>query len=313
VNVGSIRSGLAEAIHPVSVIAVDADGTVLGSLGDDLDREFFYRSAVKPLQATVSQRNGADLTPERLAITAASHWGLPLHIAYVEDMLSEVDLHPETHLVCPPDRPTNRDADRVFASQGRTERERIFHNCSGKHSGMLRACAANGWSLDYADPDHPLQRQITELASDAVGRSVEPTGVDGCGIPTLRGDVLGLARVFSRLVNDPQFDEASRAASRFTAHTTSGDSLEAHLTRWIPAVAKGGAEGCLGLGMFETGVAVAAKAWTGSHAAAAVGMVELMDRMGLIPEYQRSQLDVVARPVVLGGGVPVGRLEPLET
>lgn len=311
-NVGSIRSGLVEVVHPVSVIAVDPDGTVLGSLGENLDREFFYRSAVKPLQASVSQRNGADLTPERLAIAAASHWGLPLHIAYVEDMLSDVGLDPETHLVCPPDRPTNRDADRVFASQGRLDRERVFHNCSGKHSGMLRACVARDWSLDYADPDHPLQQEIAELASDAAGSSIQPTGIDGCGIPTLRGDVLGLARVFSRLVNDPQFEEASRAASRFTAHTSSGDSPEAHLTRWVSAVSKGGAEGCLGLGMFESGVAVAAKAWTGSLAAAAVGLVELMDRLGLIPEYQRSQLDAVARPVVFGGGSPVGHLEPLD-
>jgi len=313
VNVGSIRSGLVEVVHPVSVIAVAPDGSVLGSLGDDLDREFFYRSAPKPLQATVSQENGADLTPERLAIASASHHGTPLHIAYVDDMLREVDLDPATHLLCPPDRPSAREADRTWAALGKTGPERIFHNCSGKHAGMLRASVASGWSLEYTRPDHPLQREIVAVASDAAGRTVEPTGVDGCGIPTLRGDVGGLARIFSRLVNDSRFAEATAAASRFTAHTTSGDSIEARLARWIPSVVKGGAEGCLGLGMLEQGVAFAAKAWTGSHAAAGVGIVELMDRLGLVPEYQRSRLESVARPAVFGGGVEVGHLQPLDT
>ena len=57
--VGTVRSGLVEALHPVSAVAVDESGAVIASLGDDLDREFFLRSAPKALQATVSQRNGA--------------------------------------------------------------------------------------------------------------------------------------------------------------------------------------------------------------------------------------------------------------
>lgn len=312
-NVGSIRSGLVEVVHPLSAVAVDADGTVIASFGDDVDREFFYRSAPKPLQATVSQRNGADLVPERLAIACASHNAFPVHVAYVADMLAEVGLDPATHLLCPPDRPSSPTADRLWASQGRVEKERIFHNCSGKHTAMLRACVARGWSLDYADPTHPLQRQIVELASDAAGRTVEPTGVDGCGIPTLRGDVTGLARIFARLVGDPQFSEATTAASRFTALTVSGESKEAELARWIPAVVKGGAEGCIGLGMLEHGLAFAVKAWTGSGTAAVVGLIELMDRVGVLPAHQRQVLEPIARPVVLGGGRPVGVLQPLDS
>lgn len=311
-NVGSIRSGLVEVVHPVSVVAVDADGAVIDSSGDGLDREFFYRSAVKPLQATVSQRNGAQLVPEQLALACASHDGFPVHVAHVVEMLRQVDLDPETHLVCPPDRPSSREADRIWASEGRSGRERVFHNCSGKHSAMLRASVARGWSLDYAAPDHPLQREIVELASESSRRSVEPTGVDGCGIPTLRGDVAGLARIFSGFVNDERFAEATTAASRFTPLTSSGESVAARLARWTPSVVKGGAEGCIGLGMLEHGVAIAAKAWTGSGAAAGVGLVAVMDRLGLIPDHQRERLASVARPVVHGGGRPVGSLEPLD-
>jgi L-asparaginase II len=259
----------------------------------------------------VSQRLGAGLESERLAIAAASHHGFPVHVAHVAEMLSEVGLDAESDLLCPPARPSSRSADRLWAAQGRAGFERIFHNCSGKHSGMLRACLAQDWSLEYTDAEHPLQREIAEVASDAAGRTVHPTGVDGCGIPTLRGDVTGLASIFVRLTSDPAFEEATSAVARFTPLTSSGDSPEAMLARWIPAVVKGGAEGCIGVGMLEHGVAVAAKAWTGSLAAAAVAVVEMLDRLGLLSEYQRSSLERVARPAVLGGGDPVGALQLL--
>ena len=308
--IGSVRSGLVEALHPVTAVAVDHSGSVIESLGDDLEREFFMRSAVKPLQATVSQRNGAALGVEQLAIAASSHSAFPVHVAHVTEMLRGVGLGQE-HLLCPPDHPARSSADRVWAARGRLDEERVFHNCSGKHAAMLRACVASGWSLEYTEPDHPLQREIVAAASDAAGRSVAPTGTDGCGLPTLLSDVTGLARVFSALVNEADYAEATRAAARFTALTVDGSRPEAVLARWVPCVVKGGAAGCIGLGMLEHGVAFAAKSWTGDSAPAVIALIELMDRVGIIPQHQRSQLETIARPEVLGGGRPVGTLQPL--
>ena len=310
--VGAVRSGLVEALHPVSAVAVDESGAVIASLGDDLHREFFLRSAPKPLQATVSQRNGAALAPEQLAVAASSHSAFPVHVSHVTEMLLGIGLDHE-HLLCPPDRPSRPAADRLWAARGRSAKERVFHNCSGKHAGMLRACVAQGWSLEYTSPDHPLQREIIATASEAAGRVVEPTGIDGCGVPTLRCDVTGLARVFSALVNDPQFAPAADAAARFAPLTVDGWRPEAILARWMPAVVKGGAEGCIGLGMLEHGVAFAAKSWTGISSPAVIAIIELMDQLGLIPAYQRSQLESIFRPAVLGGGQPVGALQPIVT
>ena len=310
--IGSVRSGLVEALHPVAAVAVDDSGSVIAALGDDLEREFFLRSSPKPLQAMVSQRNGAALSGEQLAVAASSHSAFPVHVAHVTDMLVEVGLGPE-HLLCPPDRPSRPSSDRLWATRGRGARERVFHNCSGKHAAMLRACVANGWSLEYTDPRHPLQQEILTAASDATGRSVEPVGVDGCGVPTLRSNVTGLARIFSRLVNDSDYSEVTQAASRFTPLTVDGSRAESVLTRWVPSIAKGGAEGCIGLGLLEHGIAFAAKSWTGLSAPAVVGLIELMDQLGVIPVYQRAQLTAIARPEVLGGGSPIGTLQPLET
>ncbi len=308
--VGSVRSGVIEARHPIAAVAVDREGVVIASLGDEIDRDFYLRSAPKPLQAAVSQRYGADLVAERLAVAAASHSGFPVHIAYVTAMLLEVGLD-AGHLRCPPDRPLNDAADRIWASMGRPDAERIFHNCSGKHAAMLRACVASDWSLEYTAPDHPLQQAIVAAANDAAGRSVEPTGVDGCGIPTLRCDTAGLARLFGRLVTDPEYAEVAAVAARHAPLTADGTRPEAVMARWVPAVVKGGAQGSIGLGMLEHGLGFAAKSWTGVSAAAVVGLIELMDRVGVVPEYQRSRLERVARPPVLGGGRPVGSLQPV--
>jgi L-asparaginase II len=312
VTIGSIRSGLVESEHPVSVVAVDADGAVIAELGADLTRDFFLRSAPKPLQAAVAQRYGADLNPEQLAVAASSHSAFPVHVAHVEQMLDEVGLDTSA-LLCPPSRPSSSEADRLWAAMGRGEPERVFHNCSGKHAGMLRACVAQGWSLQYTDPQHPLHREIIAAVEEASRRTAEPVGVDGCGIPTLRSDVIGLARVFSVLVNDPRYTDVAVNSARLVALTADGTRPEAKLTRWVPSIAKGGAEGCIGLGMLEHGLAFAAKCWTGSLAPAVVGLVALMVEVGVIPEYQLDQLDSVARPHVFGGGRPVGSLQPLDS
>lgn len=309
--VGSVRSGLVETRHQVVAVAVDESGSVIASLGDDSDGNFFLRSTLKPLQAMVSQGNGAALDPEQLAIAASSHSAFPVHVAHVTDMLLSVGLDHQ-HLRCPPARPSRSTSDRLWAVRGRVDKERVFHNCSGKHAAMLRACVANGWSLEYTDPDHPLQREIVAIASESSGRSVEPTGIDGCGVPTLRCDVIGLARIFSRLVNDPELVEVAAAASRITPLTVDGSRPESVLARWVPCIVKGGAEGCIGLGMLEHGVAFAAKSWTGLSAPAIVGLIELMDRVGVIPEYPRSRLAPIARPDVLGGGTRVGTLQLLD-
>lgn len=292
-------------------VAVDPDGSLIGTLGQDLEREFFLRSAPKPLQATVSQRNGAGLEGERLAVASASHTAFPIHLAYVTEMLLEIGLD-AGHLRCPPSRPSSEDADRLWAWRGRIAPERIMHNCSGKHAAMLRACVAQGWSLEYTEPTHPLQRQIVATASEAAGRTVEPVGVDGCGVPTLRSDATGLARIFSRLVNDDEYAEVATAFARFTSLAGGGERQETVLARRVPAVVKGGAAGCIGLGMLESGLAFAAKSWTGQSAPAVIALVELMDRLGVLADYPKSQLVSLISPRVLGGGLPVGSMQLLD-
>jgi L-asparaginase II len=304
---GRIRSGLVEAHHEVTVVVATAGG-VAESSGED--GWFFLRSAAKPFQAAVAQRLGAGLGPEQLAVAAASHWGQPVHIALVRDMLAGAGLD-EGDLLCPPDRPKDLFSDRCLAATGDSVKRPVFHNCSGKHAAMLRACSAQGWTLEYTDPDHPLQQAITGYAAEVLGCDPGPVGVDGCGVPTLRATVAATATAFARLASDPGLSAVFDAMYRFAPLTSGGDRAEALLARWAAGVAKGGAEGCIGFA-HTSGVGIAAKCWSGESEPAAAAVVAMLRRLGLLPDHPFRALSAVASPPVMGGGRQVGGLEVLE-
>ena len=308
--IGSVRSGVVEARHPVSVAAVDGDGTVVFRSGEDQGTRFFFRSAAKPFQATVSRRLGLPLAPEQLALVSASHGGQPIHVALAERLLAEAGLGPDD-LLCPPAWPASAGALRRLAAAGVQAPHRLFNNCSGKHSGMLRACVAQGWPLSYTDGQHPLQRAIREEVSASTGESPDPTGVDGCGVPTFSGTVAGLAAAFARLATDPDLAPVADAMARFAPLTADGDRAEAELARWCHAAVKGGAQGCIGVAWFG-GLGVAAKCWSGQDAPAVVGVIAALHHLGALAAYPLAMLAEVAQPPVLGGGRPVGHLQVWE-
>ncbi len=285
---------------------VDADGTQHGVWGDH-DRPLYYRSAIKALQATVSLEAGAELDPEHLAIACASHSGTPVHLAMVMDNLTNAGLDASA-LRCPPDWPLSRGARERVAAAGGTK-QRIFHNCSGKHSGFLMACVAAGWPTEsYLSPDHPLQRRIIDLVAETTGVDPLPTGIDGCGAPTLRGTLTGLGTAFARMTVDPRFAAATTAILRYPALTSGNERPDGRLGMWWGGPSKGGAEGLMVAA--RNGVAIATKSHGGSIAVAVQALIEIGHRTGLMPAAGLEALKDIHRPVVLGGGHPVGVVVP---
>jgi len=308
VRIGVVRSGLIEARHDVSVVAATPDGGV-ASLGESGGR-FFLRSAAKPFQAAISQEAGAALGTEQLAVACGSHGGQPVHIAHVRRMLDEVGLD-ESHLLCPPVRPSSIGADRRLAAAGDIEQRSIFHNCSGKHAAMLRACVAQGWPLEYTDAGHPLQKRTLAFVEEMIGSDLTPVGIDGCGVPTFRSTVAGLATGFAKVASDPRMEEVADAMYRYSSLTADGERGDARLARWGTATVKIGAMGCIGVA-HQSGVGIAAKCWSGQFEVAVMAVIEMLRHLGLISEYPLQALADVANPPVLGGGVPVGAYEVLD-
>jgi L-asparaginase II len=302
-----VRSGLGESTHEVDVCAVDAAGSELLVSGDP-DIPMYYRSAVKPLQAAVALEAGLDLPDEHLALVCASHSGWPAQVRMVETILHDAGLD-ETTLQTPPSWPLADGAKALQVRRGAPRPRSLWHNCSGKHAGMLAACVAAGWPTgSYLDPDQPLHRRFADLIGSLSLVDPDPVGVDGCGAPTARGTVRGLARAFSALTGDRRFARVAAAVSRFPGLVADNDRADGVLGRWWGGPVKGGAEGSLA--MARDGIGIAAKARSGSGKAAASALVIAADRLGLLSPVMREALAPVAEPVVYGGGRPVGAMQP---
>src|SRR5204862_756571 len=125
----SVRRGpFVESVHLVHAVAV-RDGAVVAEAGD---RELItsLRSSAKPFQALPLVRARDDLDDADIAIASASHNANPEQIEAVRRLLAKA---PAT------------EADLEVGIQEDRPPESIFHNCSGKHAGMLATCRARGW------------------------------------------------------------------------------------------------------------------------------------------------------------------------
>jgi L-asparaginase II len=297
-----------ESVHLGHVAVCDADGRLLASLGDP-ERVVFARSCLKPIQAAASLRHIEFEVPDELvAVMCGSHNGEPAHVRAVRRLLRSGGAS-ESDLRCPPARPW-------LASAAAARRRPIFHNCSGKHAGMIVAARHAGWgSAGYLEPGHPLQREIRRAVRRASG-SDPRIGVDGCGAPVFGLPLSGLATAFARLARAERLGvwagPARRGVRAMLAHpflvagTGRSDTLLMEAAPGI--VAKVGAEGLHCASMLAPGIGVAVKIADGGDRAAGPALVRVLGLLdGLLPS-QLEELRTLARPPVLGGGRQVGEL-----
>jgi L-asparaginase II len=232
ISVSARRGGTVEARHRVHAIAVGERG-IVASAGDSR-LVACLRSSAKPLQALPLVRARPDLDDRLVAIACASHHAEPEQVAAVDALLAAI--------------PATEDDLECGSQEGRPPGRR-FHNCSGKHAGMLAVCRARGWPTGgYRLPQHPLQLELlAEVAAAAeLPEGEVPISTDGCGVITFALTVARMARSFARL---EQLEGGERIAAAMRAHPelVGGDrSLDTRLMRALPGwVAKGGAEGLM--------------------------------------------------------------------
>ncbi|MTD16093.1 asparaginase [Nakamurella sp. YIM 132087] len=302
-----IRSGFHECSHYGSMVVTGPDGTVLHAFGD-VTAPVFPRSSNKPFQATAMLAAGADLHDADLALAAASHSGEAAHTERALRMLARIGLG-EDDLGCPTALPLDeRSRNEVLVAGGAPRR--IYMNCSGKHAGMLTACVAAGWdTASYLDTEHPLQRSVAATVAGLAGEDPVAVGIDGCGAPLFAISLTGLARAFGRVnASAPDTHQGSVAtAMRAFPEMVGGTGRED--TRLMQAhpelLVKGGAEGvhCAAL---PDGSTVAVKISDGGDRARMPALVSGLRLLGM----DSPLLDELGTGTVLGGGVPVGTVEP---
>ncbi|MFC0008127.1 asparaginase [Micromonospora siamensis] len=304
-----VRSGFVEGFHRGSVVVLDAGGAPVATAGD-VASPVFPRSSNKPMQAVGMLRAGLSLTePADVALISASHAGEEFHLERVAALLRSAGLDPSA-LHCPPELPVGELAREAVLRAGGGP-TRIQMNCSGKHTGMLLTCLANGWPLDgYWRPGHPLQQRLTAAVEEFTGERAAAVGVDGCGAPVLAVSLTGLARAFLRLVSAEPGTEGRTVADAMRAYPEIVGGTQAEDTRVMRGVpgllAKVGAEGVIAVALPGVG-AVALKIDDGASRARMPVLVAALRRLGV----DAPVLTEYAEIPLLGGGVPVGAVRSL--
>ena len=262
------RNGLVEARHRVHAVAV-RDGAVVAEAGDG-GLTCFMRSSSKPIQALPLSRARDDLDPRDLAIASASHRGTPEQVAAVEALLAKA--------------PAREDELELGLQAGRPPHRR-FHNCSGKHAGMLALCRAHGWpSAGYRLAGHPVQEACRTAHAEAAAAEPEElaTAIDGCGVVTFALPLERMAYAYARF---EQLPGAARIADAMRAHPElvgGPDGADFELMRAAPGfIAKGGAEGLL-CAASSDGLGVALKAEDGASRPLGPALAAFLAPLGVV-------------------------------
>lgn len=264
----------------------------------------FPRSANKPLQALGMLRAGLPLDGRLLALASASHSGEAFHLDGVREILGLAGLD-ESALQTPASYPLDPHVHADLLRVGGT-RSSILMDCSGKHAAMLLTCVVRDWPTGtYLDVEHPLQRAITATFTELTDGPPSVIGTDGCGAPLLATGLQQLARAVGRIVQAPPGSEGARLVEAMTAYPAyvSGTRRAEHalMTAFPGLVAKWGAESVYVVGLPD-GSAFAVKIEDGSERPVYAVMNRALELAGLDAPLLRE------RPVVLGGGTPVGEV-----
>lgn len=294
-----IRGGVVESRHRGAVVALNADGKTLLSLGDT-DALVFPRSSLKPLQAIPLVESGAldqfGVTDKELALACASHNGETIHVDVLLNWMKRVGLTPAL-LECGPSLPLDKNASEALLRRGGAAAKEL-HNCSGKHTGMLTLAAFLEESLSgYSEYQHATQQRWMALLSELSGVNVfdMPWDKDGCGLPAVALPLSAFARAFTAFINgdksNPKIDSKrqiamARIASAMRAHPQmvagTNRCCTAAMKNSDDLMVKVGAEGVFIAVALQAGVVIAIKNDDGATRGAEVMLGATLRQLGLV-------------------------------
>ena len=313
------RGDHVDCIHRGRIAIVDRNGGALFAAGDP-QPIVWLRSLAKPFQAAAAVGLGAvdalGLTSAELALMAGSHSGTAEQTAIVRGVLDRIGIGVD-HLRCGISAPLDRRAAERLLLDG-VKPTALHHPCSGKHTGMLAAAAAQGWSLDgYERAAHPLQQAIVQSLAQHLSLPPEQIAValDGCGVPTFGVPLHNLALGFARLGAAPADSRLGRVAGAMRQHPIlfSGarrmDSTLMTITG-SRLIAKDGTEGIFAAAVPEHGIGLALKISDGATRAIMPVVIALLARFDCItPDETRELQAAYPTTIQIHTGAQTGRIE----
>jgi L-asparaginase II len=325
--VGVLRGGLIESVHRVALCALDARHDLLLSAGNT-EALVYLRSAAKPFIAAAAVRAGVvvryGLDQRELSVMCGSHAGERFHIVAVRSILRRIGLD-ESALQCGADLPYNVEARAALEAAG-TAPAPIYHNCSGKHAGILALCAIlSADPATYMEPSNPAQRYILDFCARLSDERADSLilGIDGCGIPAYATTLRNVALAYTRFATLAGISDDTAAALRqvrdamlaFPEYMSGTGEFDASLIHAgeRELVCKGGAEGIHATALIQRGGALVIKVIDGNERARPPAAIEGLSAIGSLSLVQRVALHrFVHAPLRNRAGREVGEVRTLE-
>ena len=276
IEVHLLREGILESSHRVEATVCDSKGRVLLMAGNS-QTSAFIRSALKPFQALAVTTTGTlqkyGLSDRDLAIICSSHQGKIEQARQAFNILWRADVDPHA-LECP--IPSGRN-------------NRLEHNCSGKHAGVLAVCQ----NLDlpfhkYVKQSHPVQQLILGKVAELLGMpGAELIGAkDDCGMPTYQMELKQMAHLYAHLAAGSNLDleRITRAMTYYPRMIAGDGAFDTELMRLSEGelVSKSGAEGIQCVGRVGQNMGLAIKVRDGAKRAKYATAIHLLKQMGWI-------------------------------
>ncbi|WP_433944092.1 asparaginase [Paenibacillus sp. SN-8-1] len=323
VLVQEFRAGILECAHSGHISIVNEKGDVVYSAGDP-DFVAFTRSSAKPFQAIPAIRAGLinhyHLTGEEVAIMTASHRSQEVHVQTLERLSGKIDIG-EHCLVCAPSLPLDETArEELLRADG--QRRRLFHNCSGKHFGVLAYCKMMGYPLQgYDNPKHPVQQEIIDTLASLAEMPKEDIGLgtDGCGFPVFALPLSSLARAYLKLACPDQIQDAAtreavvKITAAMNAHPVlvgGSDRVDSILLQDSNIVAKGGFKGVYCFSLKKERLGVALKILDGSEEEWGLVVLRILEQLDYNNEATLARLRAAfSKEILNDAGRKVGYAE----
>ena len=271
-----LREGILESSHQVEATVCDSKGRVLLVAGSSTTSAFI-RSALKPFQALAVTSTGTlqkyGLSDRDLAIMCSSHQGKIEQARQAFNILWRADIDPNA-LQCPiPDGKSNR----------------LEHNCSGKHAGVLAVCQNLDLPLHkYMKHSHPVQQLILGKISELLGMPGAEllAAQDDCGMPTYQMELQQMAHLYAQLAAGTSLDleRIARAMTYYPRMIAGDGAFDTELMRLSEGelVSKSGAEGIQCIGRIGEGMGLAIKVRDGAKRAKYAAAIHVLKQMSWI-------------------------------
>lgn len=289
------RGGFAEKLHYGFIFLIDENFNLVSKIGEDNNIPFPFRSAAKPLQASVVIDSGVfnhfGLDNQELAVICASHSGTKQHTEKIKNILKKCGLA-EEDLQCGIHAPLDEEEKRILIRENK-DPELIHHNCSGKHAGMLSVCTKNDWDISsYLELDHPLQKEIMKKIWVLCNLDRIPESVsDGCSapVPVLPHYNMGVG--FLKLFLDEKYTDIKLAMSQNPYLSGGKGRLDSEIINASSGklIAKVGAEGLCIVINTEIKKVLAVKILDADYKARSIAVVDSLQQLGWLSGNQIQQ------------------------